>query len=330
MSLISGVNHVAIVTADLDRFIEFYVRVIGLELIFREDTPAFRHAILRSGDQSWLHPVEVPGSTHGAALGTMFERGHLDHMALSARSQSAFDELRARLIACGASDGVVESLGAFQALWFTDPDGMRMEITLIVDPALGHFHAPRRLRKGRASLAASIERMIDPDAVVAVDDLLDEYVPWVARLLIEKCGVRIGDIDGFAQDHHAAFRATMPQLLGGRGRLLVARLDGVPAGVVALMPHGADVGEVKRMFVRPQQRGSGIARTLMEHLIAQARAEGYRRLRLETLYVMLEARALYRTLGFVETAAFEGSQADEAGVSGLACYMELDLSTAKT
>lgn len=142
--LISALNHAAVMTADLDRFIAFYREGLGLELVFREDAPGMRHAILRCGAQSWLHPVEVAGNEHALASNPMFRRGHLDHIALAAGSPSAFDELRRRLVALGATDGVVEQLGAFQAFWFEDPDGMRAEVSLIVDPSLGHFHAPVR------------------------------------------------------------------------------------------------------------------------------------------------------------------------------------------
>ena len=71
---------VAIVTADLRRFIEFYTSVFELELIFQEETPAFSHAILRAGEGSWLHPAAVTGNAHGAALPDMFSRGHLDQV----------------------------------------------------------------------------------------------------------------------------------------------------------------------------------------------------------------------------------------------------------
>ena len=145
MSLISGINHVAIVTSDLPRFVGFYQRVFGVEVVFEETTPAFSHAILRAGAHSWLHPAEVFGNPHGAALPEMFARGHLDHLALTAPSKEAFDTIRQRLVAEGSSAGVVEDLGAFHALWFTDPDGMRGEVSLIVDDALREFHAPRPL-----------------------------------------------------------------------------------------------------------------------------------------------------------------------------------------
>ncbi|MBL7497377.1 VOC family protein [Frankia sp. CNm7] len=145
MSLVQGVNHAAVLTADLDRFIDFYTGVFDLEVVFREETPAFRHAILRAGPTSWLHPAEVPGNAHGAGVPAMFDRGHLDHVALTAASPETFAVLRARLSERDASDGTVEDLGAFHSLWFTDPDGMRGELTLIVDPGLRGIHAPRPL-----------------------------------------------------------------------------------------------------------------------------------------------------------------------------------------
>lgn len=142
MTLVSGINHVAIVTLDLARFIEFYTGVFELELVFEEATPAFSHAILRAGESSWLHPAAIRGNAHGAALPDMFTRGHLDHIALLAPSPEAFARIRERLLARGASPGTVEDLGAMHALWFTDPDGMRGEVCLIVDAELRGFHAP--------------------------------------------------------------------------------------------------------------------------------------------------------------------------------------------
>jgi catechol 2,3-dioxygenase-like lactoylglutathione lyase family enzyme len=145
MPLLTGINHIAVMTDDLDRFVDFYTDVFGLEVVFEETTPAFRHAILRTGADSWLHPAQVVGNTHGAALPAMFERGHLDHLALNAASADAFADLRRRLVARGACRGQVEDLGAFHALWFEDPDGMRVELTVIVDPELRGIHEPRPL-----------------------------------------------------------------------------------------------------------------------------------------------------------------------------------------
>src|SRR6185436_17769544 len=113
--------------------VDFYTGVFDVEVVFMEATPAFRHAILRTGPASWLHPAELGDNAHGTASPTMFDRGHLDHLALTAATPTAFAAIRDRLVARGASDGAVEDLGAFHSVWFTDPDGMRVELVLIVD-----------------------------------------------------------------------------------------------------------------------------------------------------------------------------------------------------
>ncbi len=145
MNLVRGINHIAVMTDDLDRFVTFYTEVFDIDVVFHETTPAFRHAILRTGDDSWIHPAEVLDSSHGSGRAAMFDRGHLDHLALSADSPAAFEQLRQRLIERGATDGRVDDLGAFHALWFEDPDGMRGELVVIVDPQLRGIHAPEPL-----------------------------------------------------------------------------------------------------------------------------------------------------------------------------------------
>ena len=142
MDLLTGVNHVAVLTTDLDRFVEFYRDVFELDVVFTESAPAFRHAIVRTGRTSWLHPVEVTGNAHGAASPAMFDRGHLDHLALTAASPASFDAIRRRLVDRGVSAGEVEDLGAFHSTWFDDPDGMRVEVVVIVDDTLQGIHAP--------------------------------------------------------------------------------------------------------------------------------------------------------------------------------------------
>lgn len=141
MSLLSGINHAAFITKDLARFVEFYTAMFDAELIFEESTPELRHAMLRVGE-AVLHPAELPSSPHARGVGAMFQRGHLDHLGLTVRSRVAFDEIRRRLVARGASTGAVSDLGPQQSFWFEDPDGMHAEVCWVSDPALRGFHAP--------------------------------------------------------------------------------------------------------------------------------------------------------------------------------------------
>jgi ribosomal protein S18 acetylase RimI-like enzyme len=79
------------------------------------------------------------------------------------------------------------------------------------------------------------------------------------------------------------------------------------------------IGEVKRLYVRPEARGGGLGRALVDALVAEARAIGYRELKLDTLATMREARALYASLGFRECAAYYRNPL------GGTVYMALDL-----
>ena len=108
-----------------------------------------------------------------------------------------------------------------------------------------------------------------------------------------------------------------------RGALYLARLDGVPAGCAAL--HGLDltIGEVKRVFVRQSARRRGVARALMERLLADAARLGYTKLRLGTLDEMAAAHALYRDLGFVPIPSYRKDEVDTM-------FFERDLSREST
>lgn len=106
------------------------------------------------------------------------------------------------------------------------------------------------------------------------------------------------------------------------GMLLLALADEQPAGCVALHKLEEGICEMKRLYVRPQFRGTGLGSQLVRSVINSAVTLGYSRMRLDTVAAeMREAVRMYRRLGFVEIASYR-----ENPVPG-ALYMELDLNS---
>ena len=104
------------------------------------------------------------------------------------------------------------------------------------------------------------------------------------------------------------------------GRLLLAEYEGQIAGCAALHKAGPAIGEMKRLYLRPAFRGKGLGRMLAERILAEARASGYAKLRLDTVApVMRDAVAMYRRMGFREIEPYRTNP-----IAG-ALYMELDL-----
>jgi GNAT superfamily N-acetyltransferase len=104
------------------------------------------------------------------------------------------------------------------------------------------------------------------------------------------------------------------------GRLILAEYEGHVAGCVALHKLESGVCEMKRLYLRPEFRGKGLGRALAERIIANARAIGYQRMRLDTVEpVMKDAVAVYQKLGFKEISPYCANP-----IAG-AMYLELEL-----
>jgi len=84
----------------------------------------------------------------------------------------------------------------------------------------------------------------------------------------------------------------------------VIRQDGIPAGCGGVQFFGTEYGELKRMFVRPEFRGLGLAKLMVEHLEAYTREHQIKTLRLETGIHQLEAIGLYERMGFKSIPPF--------------------------
>ena len=108
------------------------------------------------------------------------------------------------------------------------------------------------------------------------------------------------------------FDAELAELPGAyappAGTLLLACVDGEPAGCCAMRPlfntDHLNACEMKRLFVRPAFRGFGLGRMLVERILSDGQLAGYTTMLLDTLSDMETARALYQEAGFVEVAPY--------------------------
>ena len=141
------------------------------------------------------------------------------------------------------------------------------------------------------------------------------------------------------RDHSAAHdAATIERIVAAlpapyvapAGDLWVAWADAAALGCVALHALAPDTAELKRMYVRPEARGRGVARQLLTHAVAAAAARGYRRLRLGTLPTMGAAQRLYTSVGFRRIAPYRPVEFGETWFYELTLAAPLPTSTSPT
>jgi len=123
------------------------------------------------------------------------------------------------------------------------------------------------------------------------------------KILIEEYAATLG-VDLCFQNFSEEI-ANLPKSYGlPHGCLLLARFNGEAVGCVAVRNHGAAACEMKRLYVRPQYRGTGLGRRLTESAIRYAQQLSYSRMVLDTLPSMTEAQSLYESLGFREVDGY--------------------------
>ncbi len=135
MAVTSGFNHVATMSADLDRVKRFYGDAFGAVVTFEmeaaDDHP--RMAILDLGGGAALNVFEVPSDTILGDRRAMGGRGPIDHYALAVDSLATLESLKGRLVDAGAEIGEIQRLGNEWSLFFRDPDGMELEVCAAAD-----------------------------------------------------------------------------------------------------------------------------------------------------------------------------------------------------
>ena len=113
-------------------------------------------------------------------------------------------------------------------------------------------------------------------------------------------------IDLAYQNFDAEMQAMPGKYAPPAGELLLARDAARTAvGCVGLRPTGTEgCCEMKRLYVAPEGRGSGLGKLLVEEIIREATRIGYREIRLDTLPSMAEAISLYEKAGFRRIAPY--------------------------
>jgi catechol 2,3-dioxygenase-like lactoylglutathione lyase family enzyme len=135
MSITIGFNHVATLTADLDRLVEWYSEAFGAEVTFemdkRDDHP--RMVILDLGGGAALNVFEVESGDIIGERRRQGGRGAIDHFALAVDSRATLEKVREKLSSMGADIGDIQQLGDEWSLFFRDCDGMELEVCAHAD-----------------------------------------------------------------------------------------------------------------------------------------------------------------------------------------------------
>lgn len=136
-----------------------------------------------------------------------------------------------------------------------------------------------------------------------VRELFLEYLEWLYTIVFEEYGVSI-EAKAVLESDMANLQSFDPP----DGRLLLATEGSRLAGIGCLRRIRDDTGEIKRMYVRPEFRGKGIGRALLEELLAQAQVAGYKKVYLDSGHFMKAAHSLYRSAGFHEIEPYPESE----------------------
>jgi GNAT superfamily N-acetyltransferase len=136
-----------------------------------------------------------------------------------------------------------------------------------------------------------------------IRQLFQEYLEWGSTKLYEEFSVKF-DTPELVESSMQHLDWFMPP----KGRLLLGYVNDQPMGIACLKALTDSIGEVKRMYVRPEARGQGLGRELLTRLLEEARQIGYERVRLDSARFMTDAHKLYRSAGFHEIEAYEGSE----------------------
>lgn len=146
-----------------------------------------------------------------------------------------------------------------------------------------------------------------------VGDLTRDYFAWMNVEIQQAMGRSIPEIVGMELETYinsamnSICRSAPPE-----SAFHIGLLHGRTVGMGGLRRLADGSAEVVRIYVRPENRGLGIGRMLLQQLMDEAASMGYSELKLDTAVFMKAAQSLYRAAGFIEIAPYEGAEPPEA------------------
>ncbi|HUE58025.1 MAG TPA: VOC family protein [Acidimicrobiales bacterium] len=159
-----GINHLALITTDMDATVRFYHGVLGARLVAHLGTPSFRHYFFEMGQQNTIAFFEYRGielTPFAKPAGVPDARAvQFDHVSFNLPDEQALLNLRARLKAAGSEVTDVVDHSFIRSIYFTDPNGIALEASWWVTDATG-----------RDSDFGDRQLFSDPDPVPAVLEL---------------------------------------------------------------------------------------------------------------------------------------------------------------
>jgi catechol 2,3-dioxygenase-like lactoylglutathione lyase family enzyme len=159
-----GINHLALITPDMDATVRFYHGVLGARLVATIGTPQFRHYFFEFGPENtvaFFEYADIPVETFAKPAGVPDPRAvQFDHLSFNLPDENALMDLRDRLKAAECEITDVVDHGFIRSVYFTDPHGIALEASCWTLDATG-----RPADYGDDRLFA------DPDPVPAVREI---------------------------------------------------------------------------------------------------------------------------------------------------------------
>jgi catechol 2,3-dioxygenase-like lactoylglutathione lyase family enzyme len=165
-----GINHLALVSHNMDDTVRFYAGVLGARLVATVGTPSFRHYFFEIGAGNTLaffeyHNVEIDEYAKPAGI-PVRQAAQFDHLSLALADEDALLAMRDRLKSADCEVTDVVDHGFIRSIYFTDPSGIALEASYWTVDATGH-----------AELSFDDRRLFgDPEPVPAVRELHDDGV----------------------------------------------------------------------------------------------------------------------------------------------------------